>query len=167
MLRPEHFLLISWNVIMAAMMLVLLLFDQTRGKALKDWLAGFWPTDRRRVLHLEKNNGFYFFVDRLIDWSESFIRFAWVAALPTLIAGLNGLVVGAFFLALCFCIRSGTLTFLGASRVKKFSMPFDLDAYGVFGRTRAHWQSFYENERRHLAVSSMACIGILLARAVL
>jgi hypothetical protein len=72
--------LIGWTCVVAAMMVSILCFDRLRGTALKDFLSRFWPADRRRDLHLDKQNGFYFFVDKLISWSDVVVRLSWLAA---------------------------------------------------------------------------------------
>ena len=145
------------------MMVVILIFDQLRGTSLKDWLARFWPPDRRQVLHLAKQNGFYFFIDRLIGWSDVIVRLSWVAALPALAGGLRSVLLSAFMISLCFAIRFGCLTYLAAKRVKRFAIPFDYDGFGVYARSADDWREFEGEMRSPLIVSLIATGGFLYA----
>lgn len=150
-----------------AMMVVILMFDQLRGTALKDWLAGFWPPDRRRVLHLAKQNGFYFFVERLIQWSDVIVRLSWIAALTSFAGGPQSVLIAAFLISLCFLIRFASLTYLAASRVKRFTIPLDYDGYGVYARTAEDWREFEAEMRPPLIISIVAAGGFLFSAIVL
>ena len=144
-------------------MVVILMFDQLRGTALKDRLSRFWPPDRRRVLHLAKQNGFDFFIDRLIRWSDVIVRLSWIAALPALAGGLRSVLMAAFLISLCFVIRFGSLTYLAAKRVKRFTIPLDYDGFGVYARSADDWREFEGEMRSPLILSVVATFGFLFA----
>lgn len=146
-----------------AMMVVILMFDQSRGTALKDWFSRFWPPARRRVLHLAKQNGFYFFIDRLIGWSDVIVRLSWIAALPALAGGLRSVLIAAFLISLCFAIRFGCLSYLAAKRVKRFTIPLDYDGFGVYARSADDWREFEGEMRPPLIFSIVATSGFLFA----
>ena len=146
-----------------AMMVAILMFDQLRGTTLKDWLSRFWPLDRRRVLHLAKQNGFYFFIDRLIGWSDVIVRLSWIVALPALAGGIRSVLIAAFLISFCFVIRFGCLTYLAAKRVKLFTMPLDYDGFGVYARSANDWRKFKCKMRSPLILSVVATGGFLYA----
>lgn len=158
--------LIGWTSVVAAMMITILCFDRLRGTALKDFLSRFGSPDRRRVLHLKKQNGFYFFVDKLITWSDLVVRCSWVAALPALVGGAQAVLAAAFLISLCFLLRSACLTFLAAKRVKTFSIPLDYDGFGVYARTAEEWREIEKEMRVPLIFSTMASAGFLLGTAL-
>jgi hypothetical protein len=159
--------LIAVTCVIAALMVIILKFDQLRGTALKDWLARFWPPDRRRVLHLTKQNGFYFFVDRLIGWSDVIVRLSWIAALPAFAGGSRSVLLAAFLVSLCFLIRFGSLTCLAAKRVKRFTIPLDYDGVGVYARTADDWRQFEGEMRAPLIFSIVASCGFLFGATAL
>ena len=142
--------------LVASMMITILAFDRLRGTRFKDWLAGFWKADRRRVLHLAKQNGFYFFVDRLIAWSDPLVRFSWLVALPACAAGNQALMLAGFLVSLCWLIRSATLSYLAASRVSRFSRPLDHDGFGVYAKSATGWREFGRSLKVPLAASGLA-----------
>jgi ABC-type amino acid transport substrate-binding protein len=118
-------------------------------------------------LHLEKQNGFYFFIDRLIGWSDVIVRLSWVAALPALAGGLVAMLIAAFLISLCFAIRFGSLSYLHAKRVKRFTIPLDCDGFGIYARSAEDWRKFEGEMRSPLIVSVVATVGFLTAAVCL
>lgn len=148
-------------------MVVILMFDQLRGSGLKEWLVGFWAPDRRRVLHLRKQNGFYFMVDRFIVWSDVIVRLSWIAALPSFAGGVRSALIAAFLISLCFFIRFGFLTYFAAKKGERFTIPLDYDGFGVYARTAEDWREFEREMRSPLVFSIMATGGFLLGAIAL
>ena len=115
-------------------------FDRYRWGELKDLLARLWKDDRREVLHLEKQNGFFFFLDRLIPISE------WVLRLGALLLGIPFFASPVHFsaaivlLAFGIVFRSAVLTFLARKRVFEQSLPLEYDNAGIYARSAQDWR---------------------------
>ena len=117
-------------------------FDDFKWLKFQEFLSSLWSADRRRVLHLEKQNAFFFFVDCFIDWSERLLWLSWIPLLVAFCGGIETGMLGCVILGLTFFIRSVSLRAFSVARVKRFSMPLDYDGYGSFGRSRLDLKAF-------------------------
>ena len=137
------------------MMILIFQFDRLRWMAAKDYLSRFWSVDRRRVLLLNKLNGFYFFADKLIEWSGLLLRFSWLAIVFALSEGLESVVFSGLMVTMSFLVRFSYLMFYASQKVRRFTMPLEYDGYGVYARAAADWRGFRNELRQPLVVSSV------------
>ena len=152
---------IIWFGATVGMMSLIFQFDRLRWTRAKDYLGRFWSSDRRRVLHLEKQNGFFFFVDKLIEWSDLLLKFSWLAIIFALGGGLESTLIGGLIITLSFLVRFSCLTVLASQRVRRFTMPLDYDGFGVYARTASDWRVFRDELRQPLITSSIATLILI------
>ncbi|MGK0190562.1 MAG: hypothetical protein ACI9R3_006391, partial [Verrucomicrobiales bacterium] len=100
-------------------------------------------------------------------WSDVIVRLSWIAALPAFAGGARSVLLAAFLISLCFLIRFGSLTYLAAMRVKRFTMPLDYDGFGVYARTADDWRQFEGEMRPPLIFSIVASCGFLFGAIAL
>jgi hypothetical protein len=142
--------------------LVLWNFSRYRGTGLKDWIArAWWPEDRRRVLFLEIDNGFFVLLELLIGASARVLPFVWLAAIPAYFAGPWPGVVATLMVALSLFTVSATVTAIATHRVVRLSELFAYDNFGTYARSRRDWQVHIEPNRRTMrrsgAMIAMLC----------
>jgi hypothetical protein len=116
-------------------------FSRYRWRGLKDRLVAYWPEERRRVLHLEAENGFLVLLECLIHRSARLLQIAWLAAVPTLALGVSGLMVSILALALVHFSRSAVLVAVGNNRRKSFADLWSYDNFGIYRRAADDWES--------------------------
>lgn len=141
--------------VVVVMIMAIFQFDRLRWCAVKDFLSRFWPVDQRRVLHLEKQNGFFFFVDRLIGWSGKIMKFSWVLVLPALRDGITTTVVAVLIISATYLLRFGSLMFFASKKMRHYTMPLEYDAYGVYARSASDWNAYKDEWRQPLIISAI------------
>ena len=149
--------------VVVVMILAIFQFDRLRWSSAKDFLGRFWSADRRRVLHLEKQNGFFFFVDLLIDWLSKVMRFAWILVLPALSEGVTTTVLAALIISGTYLLRFGSLTFFASKKVRHSTMPLEYDGYGVYARSASDWRSFKKRSQHPLIISAIFTLIFIYA----
>jgi small-conductance mechanosensitive channel len=142
-----------------------LAFSMYRGSWLKDRLAKRWSARRREVLHLDIQNGFYFFMDRLMILSK---RLLWLSTGLGVVVALvyrQALPPIALIVSLGMVLWAVVHWFIAHCRVDRFTDLLDGDGYGSIGRARTDWCSRERDARSFLigaAAVFLAAAFILL-----
>ncbi len=139
-------------------------FSCYRWRPCKDRLVAYWPEERRSRLHLETDNGFIILIEFLIRWSERILKFAWLAAIPTLVLGVQGCLGSILVIAIVHFIRSAVLVALGDGRRKAFASLGSYDNFGIYRRAADDWDALARANATVMKFSAFVAIaaGILL-----
>lgn len=146
------------SVLAMAMVGIALAFSCYRGGRVKDCLAKLWSGRGREILHLEIDNGFFFFMDLLIRYSQ---RLLWASAILVLllsIASPASLPSTAIVVSLAFAGHAGAIWFMAHHRVKVFRGMLASDGYGSYGQACTDWCSREKSVRPQL----FAAMGVVL-----
>jgi len=128
-------------VVATAMTFSALAFSLYRGVRLKDWLARRWNARRREVLHLDIQNGFYFFMEWLIPLAK---RLLWLSAALGVAGALwcpRALPVIVLIVSLGMVCWGAVSQFIARHRSHLFAGLLAYDGYGSIARARIHWRS--------------------------
>lgn len=132
-----------------------LAFSMYRGDWLKDQLVKFWCARRQDVLYLNAQNGFYFFMERLMILSK---RLLWgsagIGAVVTLVYP-QALPPIALAVSLGMILWAVVHWFIAHCRVARFTDLLDCDGYGSIGRARTDWCS-RERDTRSFFIGAAA-----------
>jgi len=136
-----------------------LAFSGYQGGWIKEGLAKLWSRRRREILHLEIDNGFFFFMELLMRDSQ---RLLWVSAILVLPLGVyapSSLPSTVVIVSLAFAGRAGLIWFIAHHRMKIFRGMRMSDGYGSYGQACADWCS------REKAVRPLffGAVGVALA----
>lgn len=151
-------------LLVAAMTAAIWQFSCYRWRTLKNQLVVYWPEERRRVLQLEADNGFIVLVEFLIHWSERLLMVAWLAAIPTLLLGVQGALGSILAIAIVHFIRSAVLVALGDGRRRAFASLWSYDNFGIYRRAADDWESLARANAKVVKFSAFVGIaaGLLL-----
>lgn len=129
------------TAVACVMMAIALAFSFYRGLWFKRQLSRLWTGRRREVLHLDAQNGYYFFMEMLVRWSETLSRISAVLALTVVLVRPASVLPVTCIVTFGIALRAAVLWYIARCRVSVFGELSGFDGYGTFWKARGDWRS--------------------------